>query len=114
MVTSNWQYLYDSGVLLKTIESNTVSLVTINRQNSYHQDYGSIQGLPINCTRFADWVMILVVHLMSQRIEIIMHPFIVQLRMANLSRIWNVLLIKGQTGGGGGSAKKMFPDGYKC
>ena len=99
---------------VKTIESNTVSLVTINRQNSYHQDYGSIQGLPINCTRFADWVMILVVHLMSQQIEIIMHPFIVQLRMANLSRIWNVLLIKGQTGGGGGSAKKMFPDGYKC
>lgn len=43
-----------------------------------------------------------------------MHPIIVQHIMANLSRIWNVLLIKGQTGGwvvGGG---ELFPDDYKC
>ena len=79
-----------------------------------HQDYESIQGLPINCTRFADRVTILVVHLRSQQIKIVMHPIIVQLTMANLSRICNVLLIKGQTGGAGGSAGKLFPDGYKC
>ena len=52
---------------------NTVSLVTINQRTSYgsgilRQDYGSIHGLPINCTRFVDWVTIWVVHLMSQQI----------------------------------------------
>ena len=44
---------------VKTTESYEVSLVTINRQISYdsgilRQDYGIIQGLPMNNMRFAD------------------------------------------------------------
>ena len=44
---------------VKTTESYEVLLVFINRQTSYesgilHQDYGHIQGLPMNCIRLAD------------------------------------------------------------
>ena len=53
---------------IKTTESYKVSLVTINRQTSYYsgilyQNYGIIRGLPMNHTRFADWVTIWLVHL---------------------------------------------------
>ena len=68
----------------RTMESYEVSLVTIKRQTSYgvgilRQDYGIIRGfigkpgkapdygikrgLPMNHTRFADWVTIWVAHL---------------------------------------------------
>ena len=47
---------------VKTTNSKEVSLVTINWQTSYdsdilRQDSGIIQGLPMNHTRFADWVI---------------------------------------------------------
>ena len=53
---------------VKTTELYEVSLVTINRQTSYdsgsfRQEFGIIRGLPMNITRFADWVIICVVHL---------------------------------------------------
>ena len=53
---------------VKTTKSYEVSFVTINRQTSYdsgifRQDYGIIRGLPMNHTRFADWVTMWVVHL---------------------------------------------------
>ena len=52
----------------KTKESYEVSEVIVNRPTSYdsgilRQDYGSIQGLPMKHTNFADWVTIWVVHL---------------------------------------------------
>ena len=55
----------------KTTESHDVKLVTINRQNSYgcgilRQNYGIIRGMPMDCTRFADWVTILVVNLLER------------------------------------------------
>ena len=69
MVTINRQTLYDPGILRQNNESYQVSMVTIKRQTSY--DSGilpsrlrkSLRGLPMNHTRFADWVTTWVVHL---------------------------------------------------
>ena len=52
------------------MESYDVSLVTISRQNSYDsgillQEYGIIGRLPMNHTRIADSVTVLVVHLLE-------------------------------------------------
>ena len=53
------------------MESYEVSLVTINRQTSYdsgilRQDNRIIRGLPMNYTKFVDWVTIWVVHLLER------------------------------------------------
>ena len=107
-----------------------VSLVTINRQTSYgsgilRQDYGSIHGLPINCTRFADWVTIWVVHQMSQQITknyVSNHrtayngQFITHLECFVNQGPDRCVCVWGGGGGGGGEicGMKLFPDGYKC
>ena len=56
---------------VKTTKSYGVSLVTINLQTLYEsgilrQDYGFIRNLPMDHTRFADWVTIWVVHLLKR------------------------------------------------
>ena len=65
---------FDSGIplsIVKTMESYEVSLATINQQTLYnsgilHQAYGIIGRLPMNLTRFADLVIIWVVHFLER------------------------------------------------
>ena len=60
---------------VKTTESYNVSLVSISWQTLYgsgilHQDNRIIRDLPMDHTRFADWVSIWVVHLIQEQTKV--------------------------------------------